>query len=552
MGALLSREHELDQERFDLVAWPTDPQLQLRWLLDVSQWAPRDAEWDLLIGLLTDAERAEVRRLTAQLDQKRALVSRLMQRRATALALGVPYAQVEIRRSRGGKPFVSTVPPSMRRSVTRAPNFNFNVAHDAGLVVLVSDAALLIGVDVVAPFFLRPVPWAAAVEATAKSAGRIGHGANGGVGETDRDTSKEARSDYDRLQQMFANVMTPDEWDAINEASSRMMGQQTTRKSWAERAWAQGGASPSSDLGTSTYMSAVGVPAEVREEPNTCTRDNAAVTAFREQWSRKEAFVKARGDGLAFEMRRVEFCPSRPPRPSPEASMAQTSGVTEREDHASSTASDVQIEMDSAAIDSEDVSRNPSPDLNHQAAEHVAADSLPTAVSAFLLGSLIEEESPASFCRVYVDEELRDDWVCWTHEVCGGYIISIARGPVSDAQDSDGTFVRTLHKPELPPDELNARLSTPPMPFRMLNIIDLVPEHLRSSFLLAAQSNGPEWTGLARQAMGAGTPINQTRNDGVEHENGANASAQQIPEWIHPANIRKPVESDVDEGCVMT
>ena len=41
----------------------------------------------------------------------------------------------------------------------------------------------------------------------------------------------------------------------------------------------------------------------------------ARVLAFRRQWSLKEAFVKARGDGLAYELRRVEFLPVPSPTP---------------------------------------------------------------------------------------------------------------------------------------------------------------------------------------------------------------------------------------------
>ena len=39
------------------------------------------------------------------------------------------------------------------------------------------------------------------------------------------------------------------------------------------------------------------------------------VHAFRRQWSRKESFVKARGDGLAFALCRARFHPSLPPKP---------------------------------------------------------------------------------------------------------------------------------------------------------------------------------------------------------------------------------------------
>ena len=59
-------------------------------------------------------------------DQKRALLSRLLQRRCVNVGLGVPWGKVRIKRTKAKKPFVVGVPDRQH-----APNFNFNVSHEA-------------------------------------------------------------------------------------------------------------------------------------------------------------------------------------------------------------------------------------------------------------------------------------------------------------------------------------------------------------------------------------------------------------------------------------
>lgn len=83
-------------------------------------------------------------------DRKRALLSRLLVRRACAQALGLDgFDGICIGRTFGGKPFLkSPLPDSM-------PNFNFNVSHDGLWVVLASDPLCLVGADVSAPQRVR-------------------------------------------------------------------------------------------------------------------------------------------------------------------------------------------------------------------------------------------------------------------------------------------------------------------------------------------------------------------------------------------------------------
>ena len=82
-------------------------------------------------------------------DRKRALVSRLLQRRACVEATGVPWAQVELKRTKGGKPFMANKPAGF------GPNWNWNVSHEGHFVALAAEARVLCGIDVAAPDQVR-------------------------------------------------------------------------------------------------------------------------------------------------------------------------------------------------------------------------------------------------------------------------------------------------------------------------------------------------------------------------------------------------------------
>ncbi len=71
------------------------------------------------------AARAQVEFFRFKDDQKRALLSRLLQRRCVSLALGLPWGRVHIKRTKAKKPFAVGAPAR-----PHAPNFNFNVSHE--------------------------------------------------------------------------------------------------------------------------------------------------------------------------------------------------------------------------------------------------------------------------------------------------------------------------------------------------------------------------------------------------------------------------------------
>ena len=122
-----------------------------RWLVDISLWDPGDAEWQMLLNMLPEAESSKVMRFVHRADQKRALLSRLLQRRVCQEETKISFGDVCIERTKGNKPFMSNKP----RGVSGAGNFNFNVSHEGRFVALAAEPWLVCGVDVAAPELAR-------------------------------------------------------------------------------------------------------------------------------------------------------------------------------------------------------------------------------------------------------------------------------------------------------------------------------------------------------------------------------------------------------------
>lgn len=200
---------------------------RLRWAVNIQDWQPAgDAEGEEFQFLLTlireAADRERVLKFRTLDDKKRALLSRLLCRRACTAVLGLDsFTDLEIARTKGKKPFLKRPRPAS----SDLANFNFNVSHEGDWVVLASEPLCVCGVDVAAPPSSRARPL---------------------------DMSKE------ELPQL-----TKEEWAAVRRA---------------------GRLDPAS------------VPKELR-----------GYDMFQRHWSAKEAFVKARGDGLAFELGRAAF-----------------------------------------------------------------------------------------------------------------------------------------------------------------------------------------------------------------------------------------------------
>ncbi|CAL5226778.1 g9635 [Coccomyxa viridis] len=199
----------------------SDARYRLRWAVNIKQWNPWDDEWLFLLDLLPEEDQKEVEAFRFKDDQKRALVSRLLQRQCVSAAMSLSWESVQIKRTKGRKPFV------MNKTMDRsgAPNFNFNVSHEGDFVVLASEPVCICGVDVAAPQQLRV-------------------------------RNSQQKMSMAELRSIFSRQFTEYEWASVDAAG------------------------PSTD---------------------------AKEGMFRRLWSLKEAFVKARGDGLGYDLIKAEF-----------------------------------------------------------------------------------------------------------------------------------------------------------------------------------------------------------------------------------------------------
>lgn len=98
---------------------------RLRWAVRTAQWSPCHAEFEYLLALCPEEERQAVARFRQVEDRKRALVSRLLARAAAAAALGVVHEAVDVKRTRGGKPYAANA-----LAKPHAPNWNFSMSHE--------------------------------------------------------------------------------------------------------------------------------------------------------------------------------------------------------------------------------------------------------------------------------------------------------------------------------------------------------------------------------------------------------------------------------------
>jgi len=199
--------------------------MRVRWAVDIGRWDPAAPEVDFLLDLLPPADQDCVRAFKQAADVRRSLVSRLLTRFFFSRALGIPFSQIQIGRTKGRKPFLLTEDPDIltAKNTLNAPNLNMNVSHDGCFVVLISDPFLVCGIDVAAPHHARMK----------------------GRGPT---CLAELRNAYQRC-------LSPSEWAQIS------------------------------------------------------IFDNFfdQLLCFQTIWSLKEAFVKARGDGVAFDLSRCTF-----------------------------------------------------------------------------------------------------------------------------------------------------------------------------------------------------------------------------------------------------
>lgn len=77
-----------------------------RWIVDISEWNPSPADFSSVISVLPQYQQSFIYRYVKLDDQKRALVSRLLQYALVHEVLDIPYDHIVIRSTVEGKPYV--------------------------------------------------------------------------------------------------------------------------------------------------------------------------------------------------------------------------------------------------------------------------------------------------------------------------------------------------------------------------------------------------------------------------------------------------------------
>ncbi|KAL5731226.1 hypothetical protein ACHQM5_003975 [Ranunculus cassubicifolius] len=108
------------------------------WLVDISQWNPSREQFSFILSTLPSHEHSSITRFIHFIDQKRSLVSRLLQYSLIHQLTNLPFDKIIINRTVESKPYFE-----------HTPNFNFNTSHDGDYVGIVSEPFFIIGLDIV-------------------------------------------------------------------------------------------------------------------------------------------------------------------------------------------------------------------------------------------------------------------------------------------------------------------------------------------------------------------------------------------------------------------
>ncbi|KAL2326668.1 hypothetical protein Fmac_025726 [Flemingia macrophylla] len=115
-----------------------------RWVVDISKWDPHPSHFSFALSLLPFRDHFSVTRFVKMEDRKRALVSRMLQYALVHEVLQIPFADIVIKRTLEGKPYLD-----YDKRGLRFPNFNFNVSHHGDYVAIASEPVCLVGLDIV-------------------------------------------------------------------------------------------------------------------------------------------------------------------------------------------------------------------------------------------------------------------------------------------------------------------------------------------------------------------------------------------------------------------
>ncbi|GLT88741.1 hypothetical protein SLE2022_067520 [Rubroshorea leprosula] len=115
-----------------------------RWVVDISKWEPTPHDFFSALTLLPQHDHTSITRFLKMEDRKRALVSRLLQYTLVREVTGIPYGEINIKRTLEGKPYLDCDKVGLE-----FPNFNFNVSHHGDYVAIASEPLCLVGLDIV-------------------------------------------------------------------------------------------------------------------------------------------------------------------------------------------------------------------------------------------------------------------------------------------------------------------------------------------------------------------------------------------------------------------
>ncbi|KAL6989311.1 hypothetical protein U1Q18_015059 [Sarracenia purpurea var. burkii] len=118
-----------------------------RWIVDISEWNPSPHQFSYALSFLPQHDHPSITRYVKLEDQKRALVSRLLQYALVHEVLGIPFDEIIIKRTFEGKPYLEGY-----KEDPKFPNFNFNASHHGDYVAIASEPVCIVGLDIVSHF----------------------------------------------------------------------------------------------------------------------------------------------------------------------------------------------------------------------------------------------------------------------------------------------------------------------------------------------------------------------------------------------------------------
>eukprot|EP00128_Syssomonas_multiformis_P014070 Colp12_sorted_trinity150504_noHs@5051 len=115
----------------------------LLWVCDASTWIPTSTDWCRSICSIQNEEKTRIEKFVFKNDAIRALVGRLMLRRAITNTGAFKYSEIRLARTREGKPYLLNEKPA------DLATFNFNATHHGKYVAVAACSDSLVGVDLV-------------------------------------------------------------------------------------------------------------------------------------------------------------------------------------------------------------------------------------------------------------------------------------------------------------------------------------------------------------------------------------------------------------------